>query len=157
MSVDFLLFFSRPSFCLHGINYTSEAWTGYIYMSSASSSWWSDEWFCILALFARTKHAVIPPLEWFLSGQMWPCNRKTCPVNPCTHEAIFLLCGQSLISSYLPPIQHISSLSCLKERLLLYEWAIHSSKHQREGEKQNCDWPRQTSLQYMLPGAISEG
>lgn len=98
------------AFCLHRINYTSEVWTGYINISVAAALWRSAKWFGILALFAHTKHAVslrrffnladsapnmtgaarnptFPQIEWSLSGQMWACNRKTCPISPCTHES----------------------------------------------------------------------
>lgn len=152
---------------------------GYIYLSSAESLWQSDEWFYILAsLFAHMKQAVrlcgnrapnvtgaarnqtFPRIEWSLSGQIWPRNRITCPCTHAGHPFILILRCALWTSPYFrlyTSKQQIRFLSCLKERSPLYEWAIESSKHRREGEKQKCDWPRQTSLQYRLPGAISEG
>lgn len=42
------------------------------------------------------------------------------------------------------PKQQIRPLSCLKERSLLYEWAIQPSKHRQAEEKQT--WLAQTNL-----------
>lgn len=95
MNVDFL-FFDRLFVYTESITTSRPERVTFIYCRL----WRNDKWFCILALFAQTKDAVslcrffnsadsapnmtdaarnptFPKIEWSLSGQMWPCNRKS--------------------------------------------------------------------------------